>query len=198
MRPLVLDDLLPLAEYASRRREFFEAHQRYVDRRRRVRIGPSLTLVFENRQTMWFRVQEIVRIARLCEARLIQRELDLCNRLLPAPNHLGASLLIDLDKTRLTAELQSWQTLCGDHIRMHVGKTSIPADLLTCRPEDRCAGTAYWLQFSLPPALVRILQKSAVRFEVAMPHYEHVTKAMTDEIRASLAEDLEMSARDAA
>src|SRR5437016_4151757 len=161
MRPLQPDDLLPLAEYASRRREFFDAHQRYVERRRRVRIGPSVTLIFENRQTNWFRVQEIIRIARLCDAGLIQRELDLCNRLLPGTNRLQASLLIELDETQLIAELERWQGLNGDEVRMHLGNHSIPADLLTCRPEDRCAGTAYWVQFSLTAAQNKILERGA-------------------------------------
>ena len=46
MQPLTLDDLLPLDEYAGRRREFAEAHARYLDRYRRVRVGPRVTLVF--------------------------------------------------------------------------------------------------------------------------------------------------------
>src|SRR5215831_15015970 len=96
MRPLTLDDLLPLEEYASRRREFFESLTRYLDRYRRVRVGPLLTLLFENRQTLWFRVQEILRVSRLSEPTRVQQELDLYNRLLPGPNHLQAALLIDI------------------------------------------------------------------------------------------------------
>ena len=61
MRPLTYDDLLPLEDFAGQRRELFEAHIRYVDRYRRVRFGPRLALIFENRQTLWFRVQEILR-----------------------------------------------------------------------------------------------------------------------------------------
>src|SRR5262245_24391158 len=74
MRPLTLDDLVPLAEYVGRRAEFFDAHLRYCDRYRRVRIGPSATLVFENRQTLWFRLQEVVRVARLTEPGLLELE----------------------------------------------------------------------------------------------------------------------------
>ena len=72
MRPLTLDDLLPLSEYAARRREFFEAHARYLNRYRRVRIGPRVSLIFENRQTLWFRVQEILRVARLSDGARVQ------------------------------------------------------------------------------------------------------------------------------
>src|SRR2546423_1957172 len=106
--PLTVDDLLPLEEYASRRKEFFDAHRRYIDRYRRVRIGPRLTLIFENRQTLWYRVQEVVRIARLADSREVQQELNLYNRLLPARDLLQAALLIEVaDPTQLARELAS-------------------------------------------------------------------------------------------
>src|SRR5438309_10793223 len=94
MQPLTPDDLLPLEEYSGRRREFFSAHGRYLDRYRRVRIGPRLTLLFENRQTLWFRLHEVLRVARLSEPGRVQRELDLYNRLLPRRDRLQAALLL--------------------------------------------------------------------------------------------------------
>src|SRR5204863_4885247 len=97
MRPLTLDDVLPLDEFAGQRREYFESLNRYVDRYRRVRLGPRLTLRFENRQTLWFQVQELLRIARLADPVRVQEELDLYNRLLPGRNRLQAALLLNLD-----------------------------------------------------------------------------------------------------
>src|SRR5690242_16016471 len=149
MKALTFDDLLPLEEFASRRREFFEAHSRYLDRYRRVRIGSRLTLLFENRQTLWFRLQEVLRVARLSEPARVQQELDLYNRLLPRRNRLQAALLLKVDDTRLVEELAAWQDLRGDELCLHLGTTRYPADLLTCRPEDRCIGTAHWVQFFL-------------------------------------------------
>src|SRR4051794_16122884 len=107
MRPLTLDDLLPLAEYARRRAEFFDSLQRYLDRYRRVRIGPRLTLVFENRQTLWFHVHELLRVARLGDPVLVQGELDLYNRLLPSRDRLQAALLLHVqDRTKAEEELE--------------------------------------------------------------------------------------------
>src|SRR5215831_5896190 len=97
MLPLTVDDLLPLNEYANRRREFFDSHVRYVDRYRRVRLGPRLTLVFENRQTLWFRVQEVLRVARLADPARVREELAVYNRLLPGAGRLQAALLIAPD-----------------------------------------------------------------------------------------------------
>src|SRR6516225_4350705 len=134
MRALTLDDILPLDEYASRRREHFESISRYLDRYRRVRIGPRVTLVFENRQTLWFRVQEILRIARLAEPTRVQQELDLYNRLLPGRNRLQAALLLSVDETQLMEELGPWRDLRGEQVTLHIGPGRYPANLLTCRP----------------------------------------------------------------
>src|SRR5438105_12065053 len=97
MNGLTLDDLLPLDEYAGRRREFFEAHVRYLDRYRRVRIGPQATLLFENRQTLWFRLQEVLRVARLNDPQRLEQELAIYNRLLPGRDRLQAALLIAVE-----------------------------------------------------------------------------------------------------
>src|SRR5712692_3000634 len=148
MRPLTLDDLLPLNEYADRRREFFESLVRYLDRYRRIRVGPRLTFVFENRQTLWFRIQEVLRIARLSDPERVQEELNLYNHLLPGRNQLQAALLIEVtDEARLTEELSLWQDIRGEELRLCAGEQRLPADIVTCRPEDLCIGAARWVQF---------------------------------------------------
>src|ERR1017187_2042876 len=137
MVPLKVDDLLPLEEYAGRRKEFFDAHRRYIARYRRIRIGPKLTLIFENRQTLWYRVQEVIRIARLADAQEVRQELSLYNRLLPTRNLLQAALLIEIDSTRFGAELASWRGIAGEQLQLHAGSYSVRSHLVTCRPEDR-------------------------------------------------------------
>jgi hypothetical protein len=200
MNGLTLDDLLPLEEFAGRRREFLEAHGRYLDRYRRVRIGPRLTLLFENRQTLWFRVQEILRITRLNEPRRVQQELDLYNRLLPGPNRLQAALLIAVaDESRLSEELAPWRELRGGDLCMRLGAAAYPADLLTCRPEDRAIGMAHWVQFMLDApgrALLADVQQPA-QFTVALTSYRYESAPLTDEVRGSLLDDLRLSDRDA-
>ena len=127
MKALTLDDLLPLEEYAGRRREFFEAHSRYLDSYRRIRVGPRATLLFENRQTLWFRLHELLRVARLSEPAWVQRELDLYNRLLPGRNRLQAALLLRVaDESRLAEELAAWGELRGEQLRLHqIGRAHV-------------------------------------------------------------------------
>ncbi len=201
MQPLTLDDLLPLDEYSGRRREFFDSLQRYLDRYRRVRIGPHLTLVFENRQTLWFRVQEVVRVARLADPARLRDELEVYNRLLPGQDRLQAALLIAVsDEGRLTEELTPWQALQGEHLRLHAGTACSLATLVTCRPEDRCIGTAHWVEFVLDRASREQLAdlRQAAYFEVTLPSYPHQSPLLSDEVRQSLLDDLELSDRDAA
>jgi hypothetical protein len=199
MRALTLDDILPLDEYAARRREHFESISRYLDRYRRLRIGPRVTLLFENRQTLWYRVQELLRIARLADPARVQQELDIYNRLLPSRDRLQAALLIDItDESRLTEELANWQSLRGDALQLRLDDRAYPANLLTCRPEDRAIGAAHWVQFVLDPDGRKLLTDFHRRawFTLAHPGYQHDSGPLGDDVRQSLVEDLELSDRD--
>jgi hypothetical protein len=199
MKGLTLDDLLPLEEYAMRRREFFDSNGRYLDRYRRIRIGPRASLSFENRQTLWFRLHEMLRVARLSEPTIVQRELDLYNRLLPRRDRLQAALLITLsDEARLTQELAAWQGLRGESLCLHLGPARYPANLLTCRPEDLCIGTAHWVQFVLDSAGRRLLTdfQQPAHFAISLPEHRHESAPLGDEVRQSLLDDLALSDRD--
>ena len=199
MLPLTVDDLLPLEEYVGRRREYFESHRRYIDRYRRVRIGPRLTLIFENRQTLWFRVQEIVRIARLSAAGDVEQELNLYNRLLPGRNLLQAALLIEVpDETQLLKELANWQNLQSDQLCLRVAKENFPCHLVTCRPEDRCIGTSHWVQFHFQPEVRDLLADLTVPAYFTFDNglYQHQSPPLNEDLRQSLVDDLELSDRD--
>jgi hypothetical protein len=200
MNALTLDDLLALEEFAGRRREFFAAHARYVDRYRRVRVGPAVTLLFANRQTLWFQLQDVLRVARLAEPGQIQRELDLYNRLLPTRDRLQAALALAVDEGRLAEELAPWRDLAGGDLRLCLGSLQLPANILTCRPEDRCIGASHWVQFVLDAGARRVLAdfRHTAHFSIVRPHYAHESAPLSDDVRQSLLDDLQLSDRDAA
>jgi hypothetical protein len=199
MLPLTQDDLLPLQEYATRRKELFDSFGRYLDRYRRVRIGPKVTLLFENRQTLWFRVHEIFRIARLADTGRVQDELDWYNTLLPGRDNLQAGMLIDVqDETRLIEELAPWNGFTGEQLRLCIGNHTIPASLTTCRPEDLCIGAAHWVQFSFDRAARQYFHnfRLPALLEIRLPDYLHQSATLSDDIRQSLLDDLNLSDRD--
>ena len=94
MKPLVREDLLSLENYAVRRSEF-RARAITHKKARTVRIGEHLTLIFEDRLSIQYQVQEMLRIERIFEAEAIQDELDAYNPLIPGGDDLRATLMLE-------------------------------------------------------------------------------------------------------
>lgn len=194
MAPLTLDDVLPLAEFVSRRTEFFESHRRYLDRYRRVRVGPSASLIFQNRQTIWYKIQEMLRVARLADPARVARELDWYNRLLPGRGRLCAALVLDS-----AVPLAEWSGLESQDIVLKSSKSVVAARVITSRPEDFCIGSSHWMEFAAGSADSCLLSgHRPVVIEIDRPTYQHTSLPLSSTIRQSLIDDLLLSERDAA
>ncbi len=194
MQPLTSNDLLPIEEYAPRREEFFEAHRRYCDQYRRVRVGPAAVLLFENRQTLWFRVQEILRVTRLRDPKWVEQELAIVNRLLPRAHHLQAGLVLS------EAEGAVWEKLEPESIRLVLGSIRVTPQITSCQPEERALGLAHWLEFSLYRPGRKLFADAGVSasIEINCGTYRHSSGRLAEDVRQSLLDDLELSDRDAA
>ena len=81
--PLTLEDIADQRAY-ERERDEFRAQVIAAKKLRRMSVGPVITLVFENRLTIRFQVQEMARAEKMVTDQQIQHELDVYNRLLPA------------------------------------------------------------------------------------------------------------------
>jgi hypothetical protein len=103
-RPLVIDDIEDLRTY-ERGRDAYRRQIIELKRRRRVAVGPFVTLVFENRETVRFQVQEMARAEKMVTDEQVQGELDIYNALLPTPGELSATLFIELTDE---ASLREW------------------------------------------------------------------------------------------
>lgn len=104
MNLLTREDVLPFEEY-ERQRESFRKQIIALKQRRRIALGPMLTLVFENRDTLQFQIQEMVRVERIVEPAKVQDELDVYNALLPLEGELSATLLIEITEE---ASMKEW------------------------------------------------------------------------------------------
>ena len=94
-REITRADLMPVAEYAKIRRE----HRRKlvdIKQKRRVHIGPSITLYFENYDTMWAQVQEMLYIEQGGEEQ-VEGELSAYNPLIPQGAELVATMMIEIE-----------------------------------------------------------------------------------------------------
>ena len=102
-RKLTLADIADMRAY-EREREQFRQHVIELKRRRRVGVGPHVTVVFENRDTIRFQIQEMARIERLYSDAQIETELRVYNPLIPEPGNVSATMFIELTSEALLRE----------------------------------------------------------------------------------------------
>src|SRR5438552_5126562 len=135
MQPLTPKDLWPLSVYEGVR-EQFRKEVIAAKKDRRVQVGPDMTLVFENRITVKFQVQEIVRIERMTDAAQIAEEVEGFNSMLPGPGELSATLMIELTGTHpeVKARLAKLFGL-RDHVWLEVAGTRLKGELEPHREE---------------------------------------------------------------
>ncbi|MCA9797682.1 MAG: DUF3501 family protein, partial [Candidatus Eremiobacteraeota bacterium] len=113
MRPVQRSEILDYVTYTDGR-EALRAAVLAAKRPRRLHVGRYLTFLFENRDTVRYQVQEMMRVEHLVREADIQHELDTYNELLGGPGELGCTLLIEIDDASGRGEkLVAWQGLNG-------------------------------------------------------------------------------------
>ncbi len=113
MKPVTREEILDLTAY-ERSRAAIRADILAVKAPRRVHLGDALTFLFENRDTVRYQVQEMVRAERMFREEDIAHELETYNELLGKPGELGAALLIEIDDPDVRAvRLREWMGLPG-------------------------------------------------------------------------------------
>lgn len=193
-RRLVLGDVLDLRAY-ERVRDDYRREVMALKRRRRVALGPIMTAVFECFDTVRFQVQEMARAERIATDEGVQAELDVYNRLLPAPGELSATLFIELTSE---ADLREWlPKLVGVEraLAVEVGDAavaSVPeASHEAALTRETVTPAVHYLRFPFPPdAAAPLLGGEAAALAVRHPAYEARTE-LAPETLAELAADLE-------
>lgn len=94
-RKLTLDDIADLRAY-ERERESFRERVIEMRRRRRVALGTLMSLSFENRDTMRYQIQEMIRVEKTMTDEGVQEELNAYNPMIPDPGQLCATLFVEL------------------------------------------------------------------------------------------------------
>jgi hypothetical protein len=108
MEPIRFEEIKNLHEYELIRNPF-RSDVIEVKRRRRISVGPLVTLVFENRTTVLFQIQEMLRAERIAEPAKVQDEIDVYNSLLPGPGEIAATLFIEVtEEARVKPVLDSF------------------------------------------------------------------------------------------
>jgi hypothetical protein len=194
VRPLTLDEIVGIDTYEAMRDEY-RARVMALKRNRRLPIGDRVTLVFENRETLRFQVQEMLRVERTREPDRIQRELDVYNELIPGDGELSATLMIEItDLARIRPELDRLIGL-DEHVHLVLGvdadETAIRARFDEKQLEDDRLAAVQYIKFSLAPTDVERLRDTSTRARIRIDQENYYREAeIPPEVRHSLIEDL--------
>jgi hypothetical protein len=191
-RRLTRSDILSAAQYAGER----AGHRRRVGelkRRRRIEVGPFCTFYFENFDTMWLQVHEMLHIERGGEAQ-IRDELDAYNPLIPKGDELIATVMFEIDdpgqRDRALARLGHVE----DHMFLMVGGERIAGVADPTRENttaDGKASSVQFLRFPFTPAQKAAFRAAGAQVMVGIDHPNYGHLAMLPEAtRAALAADL--------
>jgi hypothetical protein len=186
-------DLLSLEEYAQKRdgiRQQIIAHKRA----RTLHIGPNLTLLFEDRETMRYQVQEMLRAERIFEAAGIQDELDAYNPLIPDGSNWKATMLIEFGEAEERREALGKLIGIEDKVwlRVHGHAQVFPiADEDLERETAEKTSSVHFLRFELTSGMVKALKEGELLDAgVDHPEYSHSVKPVPDALQKSLIADL--------
>jgi hypothetical protein len=194
MNKLTPADLYSLEEYA-RHREEFRARVLEHKRHRRLHLGEHLTLCFEDRLTMQYQVQEMLRVERIFEEEGIRGELDAYNALIPDGSNWKATLLIEFpDPAERARQLER---LVGIEHRVWIQVGDLPAVTAIAdedleRSTESKTSAVHFLRFELTAEMVAALKAGAgLRAGVDHPAYTARVDAVPEAVRESLVADLD-------
>jgi uncharacterized protein DUF3501 len=192
VKPIAAAEVLNLYEYEKVR----EARRQAVialKQRRRVQVGRYLSFVFENRETVWFQIQEMVRAERIVDDARVQEELDVYNGLLPQGGQLAATMMIEIaESAQIKAVLDRLLGIdTRDYVRLEVGPHVVVGTFETGHSDEELGklSAVHFVRFALPPAAREAFPSSEIALVVEHPN-ERARTVLSEWTRRSLAEDL--------
>ena len=192
MQKLDAADLMSLEQYA-RERPAIRAGMIEHRRRRQLKIGENCTWSFEDRRTVQYQIQEMLRAERIFEPDGIAEELEVYNALVPDGTNLKATLLIEFpdahERARKLAELRGFERRCWMRVEAFEPVLAIADEDLE-RETDTKTSAVHFLRFEFSPAMIgRLKAGAALAAGVDLPSYRHSVEPVPESLRSALLED---------
>lgn len=193
MEKLTTKDLMSLEQYA-RERAAFRARVLEHKRPRRIAVGPNCTWLFEDRLTIQYQVQEMLRAERIFEPEGIEDELNAYNPLIPDGRNWKVTLLIEFPDENVRraklAELKGIEDHCWVQVSGH-DKVYAIADEDLERENEEKTSSVHFLRFELTPEMIASY-KAGAALGVGIDHerYRHEVSEVPRDVHAALAADL--------
>jgi len=190
-RTITPADILSDADYTARRKDL-RAESIAMKKNRRVEVGPVATFYFENYQTMWLQVQEMLRIEK-GGAGQIAGELDAYNPLIPQGKELIATVMLEIDdpKRRETMlfRLAGIENTISMELESEIIKAT-PTEYEDRTTPDGKTSSVHWVRFVFTPEQIAKFKSGEGRMMIAINHpaYGHIAIVPAN-VRTELAKD---------
>ena len=191
---LAATDLMSLERYA-RERAAFRTRVLEHKRARQLQVGPHTTWSFEDRLTVQYQIQEMLRIERIFEPAGIAEELAAYNPLIPDGRNWKATLLIEFaepaERRRQLELLKGVESRCWVEVTGRARVFAIADEDLPRENEEKTSAV-HFLRFELDAAMVGALRAGAA-LAAGIDHesYRHTVEPVPPAVRASLLADLD-------
>jgi hypothetical protein len=189
MRKVAIDDIVGLAGYEKIRQDF---RRRIIElkQKRRISLGDRVSLVFENRDTVIFQIQEMLRVERISDLDKIRHEIATYNQLIPDSEELSATLFLEIeDQTDLREELVKFQGI-EEAISLRIAAHRLPAHFEPGRSKGDKISAVQYIRFRFDDQALEAFV-SGTRTELVIDHRNYqAAVVLQPETQISLAEDL--------
>jgi Protein of unknown function (DUF3501) len=189
MKKVALEDIMGLSAYEKVRDRF---RQRVIElkKKRRVAVGDRVSLVFENRDTVIFQIQEMLRAEKITDLDKIRDEIETYNALLPEPGELSATLFLEIeDQVRLREELLKFLGI-DEAVFLRVGNHSIHARFEEGHSKEDKISAVQYVRFPFSDeGLQAFVRGEKTELMIDHPNYR-MSVSLAPETRQSLIEDL--------
>jgi len=189
MKKIVLDDILGFSAYENVRAKF---RQEIIEKKkaRRVAVGDQVSLVFENRDTVIFQIQEMLRAERISDLDKIREEIAVYNELIPNNGELSATMFLEIeDQTHLRDQLLKFLGI-DEAVLFKIGDSSVPGQFEEGRSKEDKISAVQYVRFRLDGVAQKALVAGA-RSELVINHKNyHASTILSSEQQKSLAQDV--------
>ena len=191
MNKVALSEILDIAQYEKARDEFRRRIIR-LKKNRRLPVGPMVTFVFENHDTILFQIQEMMRAERIVDDDAIRHEIDTYNQLLPDENELAATMLIELpDAAQIREEITKFHGVnTGEATYVRVDDERMPGVFDAGQSDDRRISAVQYVRFRFSDAQREAFVTGANPARLVIDHPNYRYEALTSgAVREELAKD---------
>lgn len=189
MRKVAVDDIVGLSGYEKIRQDF---RRRIIEikQKRRISLGDRVSLVFENRDTVIFQIQEMLRAERITDLDKIRQEIATYNQLIPDSRELSATLFLEIeDQTHLREELIKFQGI-EEAIFLRIAAHRLAGCFEPGRSKEDKISAVQYVRFRFDDQALETFVSGA-RTELVIDHRNYqAAVVLQPETQKSLAEDL--------